>query len=97
MKLRIVARNMSVSRRPFVAVAYDREELRKRKRLVEITRIESAGGDPGQTITIELEWSWSVAPTTFVWKAPPEHSLAWELAEFAVDGRPLLAKRGMFA
>jgi len=97
MRLKIVAKNMSTSRRPFVVVAYDRQELRLRRKLVEVTRLESAGGDPGQTITIDIEWSWSIPPQQFVWKAPPEHSLAWQLIEFAVDGRPLLIKAGMLA
>lgn len=98
MKLRIVARNMTAARHPFVAVGYDRLSLRLRKQLEEVTRIESDGADPGQTITIDMEWPTpDYPPQRLVWKAPPEHSLVWELQAFDLDDRPMLMKPGMFA
>ena len=98
MKLTIRARNMSLHRHPFVAVGYDRAALKLRKTLEEVTRIESEGGDPGQTIELTIDWPTpDYPPQHLVWKAPPEHSLVWELQSFNVDDRPMLMKPGMFA
>jgi hypothetical protein len=89
---------MTAERHPFVAVAYDRADLKLRRQLNEVTRIESIGGDPGEVIEIDFEWPTpDYPPQKLIWKAPPEHSLVWELQAFDLDGRPMLMKPGMFA
>ena len=98
MKLTLRARNMSAHHHPFVAVGYDRIAHNVYHKLEEVTRIESSGADPGQVVTITVEWptpEWP--PSKLLWKAPPEHSLVWELQAFDLDGRPMLMQPGMFA
>lgn len=98
MKLRIRARNMSLDRHPFIAIGFDRLSLRPGKKPSEVTRIEAPGGDPGQTIELEVDWpAPDYPPGHLAWKAPPQHSLVWELLEFSFEGRPMLASSGMFA
>lgn len=98
MRFRIIAKNLATERHPFIAIGYERAAIKARKGLQEVTRIETDGGDPGETITIEGEWPTpDYPPTKMAWKAPPKHSLVWELQEFTLDGRSMIHKPGMFA
>lgn len=98
MKLKIRAQNRSLDRHPFIAVAYDRAAMNYKKKLVEVTRIEAPGGDPGEWLDLEVDWPTpEFPPGQLIWKAPPAHSLVWHLESFTFEGRPMIAGPGMFA
>ena len=99
MKLKMRVRNESLHRRPFIMVGYNRHLFNQERPLLEeVCRIENEGGDPGEEITFDLDW-WALdyPPSRLIWKAPPEHSLVWEILEFTFEGKPMMLKPGRLA
>jgi len=98
-KLKMRVRNESQHRRPFVMVGYNRAMFNGPKHwLEEVCRIENEGGDPGEELSFDVEWSTlDYPPSRLIWKAPPEHSLVWEILEFTFDGKPMMVHPGRLA